>query len=237
MHASMELVTLSDNPIAKFADRLHEATVRVAIHSSLDWSSMIALAADLVAAGIDGPATVELACARPDVRSDDCRRLLVAMLNELGLPQTPPDPRVLGHLVDNDDIDSLMAVVTIEDIAGAWLRSRRGADGSDAAGPDEWASELWYSSSWYSDRARTRATVIAMLEQADADDVARIGSGPLENLVVDDESALQWVDEQARISPQFRVALTHAWLWNQLSADSFDRVQRAAGAPLPNPNR
>jgi hypothetical protein len=138
------------------------------------------------------------------------------MLNELGLPQTPPDPRVLGHLVDNDDIDSLMAVVTIEDIAGAWLRSRRGADGPDAAGPDEWASELWYSSSWYSDRARTRATVIAMLEQADADDVARIGSGPLENLVVDDESALQWVDEQARISPQFRVALTHAWLWNQL---------------------
>lgn len=233
----MELVTLSDNPIAEFADRLHEAAVRVAIHSSLDWSSIIALAADLVAAGIHTFATVELACAHSDVSSDDCRRLFVAMLNELGLPVTPPDPLVLEHFVDNDDIDSLLALVTIDDIAAAWLRSRRGADDSDAGGPDEWASELWYSSAWYLDRSRTRATVIAMLEQADADDVARIGSGPLENLVVDDESALRWVDEQARISPQFRVALTHAWLWNQLTAASFDRVQRAAGAPLPSPNR
>ena len=161
----------------------------------------------------------------------------MTMLNELGLPVTPPDPRVLSHLVRSDDIDSLLALVTIEDIAAAWLRSRRSADDSDGSGPDEWASELWYSPTWYLDRARTRATVIAMLEQADADDVARIGSGPLENLVVDDESALRWVDEQARISSPFRVALTHAWLWNQLSADSFDRVQRAAGAPLPNPNR
>lgn len=192
----------------------------------------------MVAAGVDGPATVEMACVRPDARSDDCRRLFGQMLRELGLPETPPDPRVLSHFVRHDDIGSLLDLVTIADIATAWLHERRQTrDDPAAIGPDAWATDLWYSPAWYLDRTLTRATVVEMLRQAGPDDLDPIGAGPLEALVCDDESALSWVEEQTLRSPSFRAALTRAWLSQQLSSDSFDRVQRAAGAPLPHPNR
>ncbi|MFN8019950.1 MAG: hypothetical protein U0Q03_00350 [Acidimicrobiales bacterium] len=209
----------------------------MAVDASPAWEVTVALAADMVAAGIDDPATVELAGVSHDARTDDCRRLFTAMLHELGLTETPPDPRVLDHFVRHDDIDSLLDLVTVADVAAAWLRDSRQTPDRYESSRDHWATTLWYSSAWQADHARPHATVMEMLQHAEPDDIARIGAGPLESLVTDDEAALTWVEEQARLSPKFRAALTHAWLWDQLSPDAFDRVERAAGAPLPHPNR
>lgn len=229
-------MTSPSKGLAGFEDQLHEAAVLAVTHASLDWSAIVALAGDMLAAGIDNPAVVEMACLNHDARSDDCRRQFVAMLHELDLPTTPLDPRVLSHFVHNDDITSLLGLVTVDDIAAAWLRDRRETeDDPSGSGPDGWASALWYSPAWYVDSARTRATVVAMLQQAGSEDVARIGAGPLESLVTDGESTLSWAEEQARQSPRFRTALTHAWLWNQLSPEAFSRVERAAGTSLPRP--
>jgi len=232
-------MAIPGDALAEFADRIHAASVTVIVDSAPDWPSIVSLAAGVLAAGVDTPATVELACASPRVGSHDALRMFRAMLSELGLPEVPRDPRVLIHLVREDDIDALLAVVNVADIAAAWLRDAgQFSLDSEADRPDKWASWLWYSPTWYSDAERPRSTIVELIRQAETEEnLARIAAGPLENVISNDETTLRWIEQQARISSKFRIALTHTWVWNQLSTEAFSRVQRAAGAPLPIPDR
>lgn len=220
-------------------DRLHAASASVIVDAGPDWAGVVGLACDLVAAGIDTPATLELAGQSPRIERPEAEPLFRAMLAELGLPLIPHDPRVLLHLVREDDMDTLFTVVSDPDIAAAWLRDREAFNRDpDAEGPDQWASWLWFSDEWYSDEDRVRRMILELIAQAESeDDLARIGAGPLESVVCDDEPTLRWVEEQASASPKLRAALTHAWLWNLLSPEAFARVERAAGSPLANPDR
>ena len=199
---------------------------------------MVYLACDLVTAGVDGPATLEMAGQSLRIERPEAEPLFRAMLAELGLPVVPHDPKVLLHLVHEADFDTLLTIVSIPEIAAAWLSDRE-SDGRnpDSEHPDEWASWLWSSTEWYSDQDRLRSAIVELIAQADSElELARIAAGPLENFVCDEESTLRWIEEQASISPKLRSALTHAWLWQQLSPESFVRVERAAGSPLAKSN-
>lgn len=243
---SLRVVLCENRPVSirgdlpvELQERLHAASVSVIVDAAPDWADVVILACDVVAAGIETPATLELAGQSLRVERPEAEAMFRAMLLELGLPLVPHDPRVLLHLVREGDFDTLLTVVTVADIAAAWLRyyddSDRGADGEN---PDEWAGWVWSSTGWYSDQDRVRLMILELLAQAETDvELGMIAAGPLEDFLRDDESTLRWVEQQAGVSPKLRSALTHAWLWDALSPEAFARVERAAHSPLANPNR
>jgi len=142
-------------------------------------------------------------------------------------------------LVDEERIDELLKLVSVDGIAAAWCRASSSADeegGLDDDNPDWWSIQLWMSSSWWRRRDLVREGLLALLERADDPDVlAHVAAGPLETFIDDSEDDLAWLEEQAECSPRFREALKRVWIWDH-PPEVFDRVERAAGGPLPRPN-
>ncbi len=148
------------------------------------------------------------------------------------------DHRRLQALVDEGAIDELLGIVSVDVVTETWLRyhaTESHPDDSDDD-PDWWAVELWLSAEWWADEQRVREGLLRLVEAADQEALSVVAAGPLEVFVSVDASRLHWIEQQAARSEKFRRALTQVWAWD-LPAESFVRLERAAGTPLPRPDR
>ncbi len=88
-------------------------------------------------------------------------------------------------------------------------------------------------SDFKSGESRHRTLLSLLTERSANDDVlAVVGAGPLEDFVSDDEDRLLWIEKQAAKSGRFRTALRNVWARGYVTAETFDRLQKAAGVPL-----
>ncbi|MDO8390147.1 MAG: hypothetical protein Q7V57_06635 [Actinomycetota bacterium] len=218
-------------------DRLCEAHANVIVERAPDWWALILLACDVVGAGVESSAAAELAGLPATAGRSECEPVLLQMLTDLGLPRVPDHPRVLRHLVADGDIDTVLTMMPLAEIAAAWLRHWSRSSGEKGADdPDQWADDLWRSRAWYEGARPRLELVLELIRQAQNDaELRQIAASCLENCICEDEATLQWVEEEAALSPKFRQALTGVWVYDVLSPASFQRVQRAAGAELSNP--
>jgi hypothetical protein len=88
---------------------------------------------------------------------------------------------------------------------------------------------------WWKDEARVRAGILAIVAAADDEDAGIIGAAIMEVLVTKDDDRIAWVEEQARVSDRFRSSLANAYVWGCVPDRLAERVERAAGVPLPRP--
>ena len=148
----------------------------------------------------------------------------------------------LQRLVDDDEIEELLRLVTLEDVARAWHRHAL-AYREPAAGlperdehPEWWAIELWLTTAFVRHDALVRSGLLALVANApDKIALSYVGAGPLENFVSANEDDLRWIEEQAATSERFRIALANVWC-SDLPEPVFDRLERAAQTTLARPN-
>jgi hypothetical protein len=151
------------------------------------------------------------------------------------------DSRRLQQLVDERRYDELLREVTLDDIARAWIRYQRRNPTGDEQGlddPDWWAVELWMDNerrrgAWWTDEARVRGGILAIVAAAGAHDVGIIGAGIMELFIANDDDRISWLEEQARDSDMFRRSLANVYVWGSARKHIAERVERAAGVPLP----
>jgi hypothetical protein len=169
----------------------------------------------------------------------------------------PEDPAEIERRISYRDIDGVLHTATIKEIAQAWCRysgrMRRGEikqrprvtslqELSDLPeedeDPDWWAVELFHSDLMREtlSEATRRALIAALADEAPDDaTLGHIGAGPLEDFVTyHDEGRIAWIEEQAELAPKFREALSNVWIWDAPDW-VWDRIERAAGVPLPRP--
>jgi hypothetical protein len=149
----------------------------------------------------------------------------------------PADPKHLQELLDNFQVDELLSLVTLEEIADAWCRyqTRPHVSGVEDEDPDWWAVELLMDSHFHADEQRVRTTLDLLIERAQDDDVLGVAAaGPLEDFLTADEDRLRWIEQRAAESLRFRQALRHVWVW-RLPSEAFARIEEAAGQPLARP--
>jgi hypothetical protein len=142
----------------------------------------------------------------------------------------------LQRLVDEDDLEGLFDVLSVEEIADAWWRyTQSDPKLRNVDHPDWWAVELWLGRSVFESEDRGHELIHALAERApDSADLGFLGAGPVEDYISADEAALQWVEAEARRSENYRKALASVWV-DHLPPDAFLRVEAAAGTQLPWP--
>jgi hypothetical protein len=147
-----------------------------------------------------------------------------------------PDPGELQRLVDEDDLQGLLAVVPVEEIADAWWSyTLSDPDVHNLDHPDWWAVELWFGQSVYASVDLGHELIHALAERAPGGaDLGLLGAGPVESYISSGEASLQWVEAEARRSENYRKALANVWV-HHLPPDAFLRVETAAGTQLPWP--
>jgi hypothetical protein len=142
------------------------------------------------------------------------------------------DRPTVARLAYEGQVDELLGLVTPDEIAKAWVRYHV-VDKAEREN-DWWAIELWMTTGWWAHEDLVRAGLLKLIDEAPDAFLGHVGAGPLENFVVDDEPRLLWVEEQAAASERFRRTLATVWIWNLPDA-VFERMERAAGVPLPRP--
>jgi preprotein translocase subunit SecG len=103
--------------------------------------------------------------------------------------------------------------------------------------PDWWAVELILSEDWES-RPEARQLIVALVEAAgdDRDMLAVIGAGPLENLLLSDDTAVDWLEARLPDSERLRLALENSHVAHALPTDAIERLEVAGGLTLQRPN-
>jgi hypothetical protein len=152
-----------------------------------------------------------------------------------------PDPR-LQQLVDARRFDELLELVSLSDVATAWIQYQhdhaRDFDPADVpeADPNWWAVETWMQPEWWADEHRVRAGILDLVAAAQTDlDFGCIGAGIMEEFINEDLNRLGWLETQAARSIRFRTALANVYIWGQLRDEIATRVEAAAGVRLPRP--
>ncbi len=74
------------------------------------------------------------------------------------------------------------------------------------------------------------ALLIEMIDRAPPDQASLLGAGFLEDVIA--EIPIEVVEDQAGRSEKFRLALRNVWIDGEVPREFFERVERAAGAPL-----
>jgi hypothetical protein len=142
---------------------------------------------------------------------------------------------------ERGDLGRVLVLTSPDEIAEAWWRyvvrchvaRERGETEPDwDSDPDAWASELWTEGVIQRDEEIFRALLRAFADRAPSEAVLDyLGAGPIEDFVTDDEARIRWVEEEAKRSRNFRLALANVWI-EPLGPDTFLRIQDAAGADL-----
>lgn len=145
------------------------------------------------------------------------------------------DHERLQQLVDDEDIDAVLALVTVDQIAEAWCRYTENGTERSFGDPDWWAVELLMEPGVAARRELHRQLLLALVERADGDVLAEVGAGPLESFVSDDEDDLVWLEAQCANRPALRQALANVWCALDVSPATLIRLDEAAGAPLTRP--
>jgi hypothetical protein len=147
----------------------------------------------------------------------------------------------MQQLVDAGQFDELLRVVSLTDVACAWMRYHHKIESGDDPGvddPDWWAVEMWQQDASWTDEQRLRDGVLALVAAAETDqDFGRIGAGVLEYVVTNDEDRLRWIEAQARQSEPFRRCMANMYVWGNHRDEVAARVEAAAGVRLPRPRR
>lgn len=153
----------------------------------------------------------------------------------------------LYELIRTEDVDGVLTIATLDDVAEAWCRYTSKPNDSDW-----WAIEFFKVRPLIGNRELHRAALLRLLEHATSDLVIGcIGAGPLEDFVTrtgsldgrrvdpysraDDESDLQWLETQAATNAKLRQALSGVWAGNVVSEQTMTRLDRAAGTHLTRP--
>ena len=146
----------------------------------------------------------------------------------------------IRQLLSDDRYTDAVTLVSVAQLAQAWTRYQLVADAleGDAAieHADFWAVMLVHSPEWFDDEARARETILRLIDLAPGDDELEfIGIDFMELGFLSDEARLRWVEAEASSSDRFRRALRSLWVWKDLSEESFECLERAAGVALSRP--
>ncbi|MGI8685531.1 MAG: hypothetical protein ACR2MO_10665 [Acidimicrobiales bacterium] len=139
----------------------------------------------------------------------------------------------LGQLVDDERLDDLLVAVTLGDIAEAWHCYHR-REARSYHDPDWWAIEFWMGLAFEREDV-VRAGLMALIDSSEDEYLGHVGAGPLEAFVSEDESRMRWLEKTAAISPRLRHALRNVYCWGGMQDRYCERLERAAGGPLPRP--
>jgi hypothetical protein len=146
-----------------------------------------------------------------------------------------PRQAELQRLVDAEDVDGVLRVADLDELADAWCR-HTAREHPTADDPDWWAVEFFMMRPLFDAVEVHRAALLKLLEHAPDDRVIGcIGAGPLENFVSDDPDDLAWLETQAASNPRLRAALAGMWVALDLTEETLARLDRAAGTELTRP--
>jgi len=143
------------------------------------------------------------------------------------------DHVMLQRLVDAKDVDGVLAIVNIDDIAEAWCEGCA----RDWSERYSWADDLLRLRAVAKREDLVRESLLKLVEYAPNDEVlTRIGTGPLQEFVVADEPRVTWIEQQARASARFRVALARVTIWGREPQWVCERIESAVGLPAVRSN-
>src|SRR5205807_5776524 len=107
----------------------------------------------------------------------------------------------LQRLVDGRRVNQLLNVVSLQDIAEAWMRYQRRGSGGRIDDEDWWAVQLWMSDDWWRDERRVRQGILCLVDLAESDeDFDILGAAIMEVFATKDDSRLRWIEENAALS-------------------------------------
>jgi hypothetical protein len=151
-----------------------------------------------------------------------------------------PDRTEIIDAAENGDLDGLLALVSLDEIADAWWRymtraaaaREQGTPKADwDADPDGWAIEIYYDI--FRDGEAIHEYLRALASRAPDDDelLSYFGAGPLEDFITADEERLRWIEQEAQRSESLRRALATVWV-EYVGPQAFLRLQAAARTEL-----
>jgi hypothetical protein len=154
----------------------------------------------------------------------------------VGIGQDSPvadESEILEALVSEENLDGLLAVVSLDDIATAWCRCQSAAHSEDESEhPDRWAIDLFFTSELFRRPELYRSLLLKLVEHADDSALGQISAGPLEDFVSDDPDDLVWLEFQCASNPKLRTALAGVWCSNDVEPATLERLDAAAGVKL-----
>ena len=145
----------------------------------------------------------------------------------------------MQQLVDARRFDELLRVVSLAEVAHAWMRYQHKVQSGvnpDVDDPDWWAVEMWQEDASWADEQRLREGVLELVAAAETDhDFGIIGAAVLEYVITDDEDRLRWVEAEAQKSEPFRRSMANMYVWGVHRDAVAARVEAAARVRLPRP--
>jgi hypothetical protein len=145
----------------------------------------------------------------------------------------------LARLVEENRLDDLLARVSLAEVADAWRCYHDRALSGEQVGtddPDWWAVEFWLSNGLALRREDiARRGLLALVDAVSDELLAFVGAGPLESFIDSTQSRIRWIEEVAARSARFRAALASVHSWGVDEQWASERLERAAGVPLPRP--
>ena len=149
--------------------------------------------------------------------------------------------RELQRLVDEGQFEDLLRLVSLAEVAQAWMRYQHKAQSEADPGfddPDWWAVEMWMEDRAWANEQRLHDGVLALVAAAETDlDFGVVGAAVIEYIVAEDEDRLGWLEAQARVSEPFRRSLANIYVWGVQPDAVAERVEAAAGVRLPRPRK
>src|SRR4051812_1619341 len=154
------------------------------------------------------------------------------------------------HAAERGDLERLLNLVSLG-IADAWWQYTMRSDAARHEGevepepdwetgpnkwetdPDGWASEIYYEGIFFEDEDTLREYLRTLATRAPEDaDLGYFGASQLEDFIgAPNEDRLQWIEQEAGRSENFRQALATVWI-EDLGPEVFLRVQTAARTDL-----
>ncbi len=142
---------------------------------------------------------------------------------------------MLQSLIEAEDLDRLLELASLDEIAIAWCRYH-GTDGSHDDDSDWWAVDLLFTTEIFRRPDLYRELLLKLVDHAEEEGVlGNIGAGPLENFVSDDEDDLRWLEAECRQRPKLRLALSNVWCAGYVTEETLERLDAAAGRRLSRP--
>ena len=140
----------------------------------------------------------------------------------------------LQELVDEEKLDDLLRVLSLDEVAAAWrCYQERAAAGEyvDFDDADWWAVEFWLSGAPVYRRQETaRAGLLALVHAVPDELLGDVGAGPLENFISPQEDVVRWVEDAAQNDARFRTALGFVYLTAE-EPWVFERLRRVLDDP------
>ena len=130
-----------------------------------------------------------------------------------------------------EDAKRIFEAFSLTEIAEAWWAYQTTKDDRYW-----WAVDLMWSDPYLHDRDRREQFVELLIETAPSDDLlGHAAAGPLEDAIYDADECVSWLEDRAAGSARFKQTLGMVWIADQVSAERFARIERAAGQPLHHP--